>query len=51
MRREDRPGYLWIIDIPKGFWGARDIRDISDKAGNGGCFFCEGGGEGTRRAL
>jgi len=32
MRREDRPGYLWIIDIPKGFWGARDIRDISDKA-------------------
>ena len=27
--REDGKGYLWIIDIPHGFWGARDIQDIS----------------------
>eukprot|EP00440_Ansanella_granifera_P047793 gb/GFBE01051770.1/.p1 GENE.gb/GFBE01051770.1/~~gb/GFBE01051770.1/.p1 ORF type:complete len:386 (+),score=44.23 gb/GFBE01051770.1/:1-1158(+) len=31
-RREDALGYLWTIDIPAGFWGARDIRDISWKA-------------------
>merc|ERR1712048_340338 len=24
-RRGDGRGFLWIIDIPKGFWGARDI--------------------------
>lgn len=29
--REDGKGYLWIIDIPPGFWGARDIQDISWK--------------------
>jgi len=31
MKREDGRGYLWIIDIPAGFWGARDIHDVSDK--------------------
>ena len=30
-KREDGRGYLWIIDIPPGFWGARDIHDISWK--------------------
>ncbi|CAE7206267.1 unnamed protein product [Symbiodinium natans] len=25
--REDGKGYLWTIDIPPGFWGARDIQD------------------------
>ena len=29
--REDGKGYLWIIDIPQGFWGARDIQGISWK--------------------
>ncbi|CAJ1405324.1 unnamed protein product [Effrenium voratum] len=29
--REDGRGYLWIIDIPSHFWGARDIHDISWK--------------------
>ena len=30
-KREDGKGYLWIIDIPPHFWGARDIHDISWK--------------------
>lgn len=30
-KREDQKGYLWIIDIPPSFWGARDIHDISWK--------------------
>lgn len=30
-KREDGRGYLWIIDIPPNFWGARDIHDISWK--------------------
>ncbi|CAK9050665.1 unnamed protein product [Durusdinium trenchii] len=30
-RREDGRGYLWVIDIPRGFWGARDIQNISSK--------------------
>eukprot|EP00930_Biecheleria_cincta_P072429 TRINITY_DN59833_c0_g1_i1.p1 TRINITY_DN59833_c0_g1~~TRINITY_DN59833_c0_g1_i1.p1 ORF type:complete len:625 (-),score=93.22 TRINITY_DN59833_c0_g1_i1:357-2231(-) len=29
--REDSRGYLWVIDIPAGFWGARDIHNISWK--------------------
>lgn len=32
LRREDGRGYKWIIDIPAGFWGARDIQNISWKA-------------------
>lgn len=31
MQREARHGYLWTVDIPDGFWGARDISDISWK--------------------
>lgn len=30
-KREDARGYLWTIDIPPNFWGARDIHDISWK--------------------
>lgn len=30
-RRNDSPGYLWMIDIPADFWGARDIQDVSWK--------------------
>ena len=30
-KREDGRGYLWIIDIPTGFWGARDIHNVSWK--------------------
>merc|ERR1712032_1696525 len=32
MTREDGRGYNWIIDIPAGFWGARDIKDIAWRA-------------------
>merc|ERR1712113_443545 len=32
-KREDSPGYKWTIDIPVGFWGARDIHDISWRSG------------------
>merc|ERR1712113_379189 len=31
MRREDRRGYLWTIDIPENFWGARDINSVAWK--------------------
>lgn len=31
MHREDGRGYLWTIDLPSNFWGARDISNLSWK--------------------
>mmetsp|Transcript_15460 Transcript_15460/g.27103 ORF Transcript_15460/g.27103 Transcript_15460/m.27103 type:complete len:414 (-) Transcript_15460:34-1275(-) len=31
-KREDKPGFLWIIDIPENFFGARDIQDVAWKS-------------------
>mmetsp|Transcript_30670 Transcript_30670/g.54837 ORF Transcript_30670/g.54837 Transcript_30670/m.54837 type:complete len:283 (+) Transcript_30670:141-989(+) len=30
-RRGDSRGYLWTIDIPEGFWGARNIQNVAWK--------------------
>jgi len=30
-KRGDSRGYLWIIDIPPNYWGARDIQDVAWK--------------------
>eukprot|EP00928_Gymnodinium_smaydae_P028659 TRINITY_DN21805_c0_g1_i1.p1 TRINITY_DN21805_c0_g1~~TRINITY_DN21805_c0_g1_i1.p1 ORF type:complete len:434 (-),score=66.75 TRINITY_DN21805_c0_g1_i1:50-1294(-) len=27
--RDDKPGFEWIIEVAEGFWGARDIQDVS----------------------
>jgi len=32
QKREDRPGFLWIIDIPPKYFGARNIQDISSRS-------------------
>jgi len=37
--REDGRGYMWRIDIPPKFWGARDIRSISWKEGESETLF------------
>mmetsp|Transcript_39314 Transcript_39314/g.101959 ORF Transcript_39314/g.101959 Transcript_39314/m.101959 type:complete len:118 (-) Transcript_39314:45-398(-) len=37
--REDGRGYKWIIDIPPGFWGARDIQNISWASGESETLF------------
>lgn len=38
-RREDSRGFLWTIDIPAGFWGARDISDIAWRKGESETLF------------
>lgn len=32
QKREDRKGFLWIIDIPPKYFGARNIQDISSRS-------------------
>ncbi|CAE7239599.1 unnamed protein product [Symbiodinium natans] len=32
QKREDRKGFLWIIDIPAKYFGARNIQDISSRS-------------------
>ena len=29
MRREENRGFMWTVDIPAGFVGARDISDVA----------------------
>eukprot|EP00931_Biecheleriopsis_adriatica_P034237 TRINITY_DN19794_c0_g1_i2.p1 TRINITY_DN19794_c0_g1~~TRINITY_DN19794_c0_g1_i2.p1 ORF type:complete len:428 (+),score=86.98 TRINITY_DN19794_c0_g1_i2:61-1344(+) len=31
-KREDHPGFTWMIDIPSEFFGARNIQDISSRS-------------------
>ncbi|CAE8599442.1 unnamed protein product, partial [Polarella glacialis] len=31
-RREDKPGFIWKVEVPKDFWGARDIHDVAWRA-------------------
>lgn len=32
QKREDHPGFLWTIDIPPSYFGARNIQDISSRS-------------------
>jgi len=38
-KRDDSVGYLWAIDIPDNFWGARDIRDVAWRKKEGETLF------------
>eukprot|EP00913_Durusdinium_trenchii_P028020 g26271.t1 len=32
QKREDHPGFLWVIDIPENHFGARNIQDVSSRS-------------------